>query len=50
MLFRSKQGEIDVKGLDEVIRVMAEAGELKAPLPAAERFIDLQFLKAAGLQ
>jgi NitT/TauT family transport system substrate-binding protein len=45
-----KQGEIDVKGLDEVIRVMAEAGELKAPLPAAERFIDLQFLKAAGLQ
>jgi ABC-type nitrate/sulfonate/bicarbonate transport system substrate-binding protein len=45
-----KQGEIDVKGFGEVIRVMAEAGELKAPLPAAERFIDLQFLKAAGLQ
>lgn len=45
-----KQGEIDVKGFNEVIRVMAEAGELKAPLPSAERFIDLQYLKAAGLQ
>ena len=45
-----KQGEIDVKGFNEVIRVMGEAGELKAPLPAAERFIDLQYLKAAGLQ
>jgi hypothetical protein len=29
---------------------MAEAGELKAPIPPAERFIDLQYLKAAGLQ
>lgn len=45
-----KQGEIDVKGFNEVIKVMAEAGELKPPLPAAERFIDLQYLKAAGLQ
>ncbi len=45
-----KQGEIDVKGFGEVIKVMAEAGELKPPLPPAERFIDLQYLKAAGLQ
>jgi ABC-type nitrate/sulfonate/bicarbonate transport system substrate-binding protein len=45
-----KQGEIDVKGFGEVIKVMAEAGELKPPLPLAERFIDLQYLKAAGLQ
>lgn len=45
-----KQGEIDVAGFNQVIQVMAEAGELKAPLPAAERFIDLQYLKAAGLQ
>jgi hypothetical protein len=29
---------------------MAEAGELKPPIPPAERFIDLQYLKAAGLQ
>jgi len=45
-----KQGEIDVKGFDQVIQVMAEAGELAPPLPSAERFIDLQYLKAAGLQ
>jgi ABC-type nitrate/sulfonate/bicarbonate transport system substrate-binding protein len=45
-----KAGEIDVKGFDEVLRVMAEAGELKKPIPPAERFIDLQYLKAAGLQ
>jgi ABC-type nitrate/sulfonate/bicarbonate transport system substrate-binding protein len=45
-----KQGEIDVKGFNEVIRVMGEAGELKAPLPPVERFIDLQYLKAAGIQ
>jgi hypothetical protein len=29
---------------------MAEAGELKPPLPPPERFIDLQYLRAAGLQ
>lgn len=45
-----KQGEIDVQGFAQVIQVMAEAGELAAPLPPAERFIDLQYLKAAGLQ
>ena len=45
-----KQGEIDVKGFAQVIQVMAEAGELTPPLPQAERFIDLQYLKAAGLQ
>jgi ABC-type nitrate/sulfonate/bicarbonate transport system substrate-binding protein len=45
-----RQGEIDVKGFNEVIRVMGEVGELKPPLPPVERFIDLQYLKAAGLQ
>jgi ABC-type nitrate/sulfonate/bicarbonate transport system substrate-binding protein len=45
-----KQGEIDVKGFNEVIRIMGEVGELKAPLPTVERFIDLQFLHAAGIQ
>jgi ABC-type nitrate/sulfonate/bicarbonate transport system substrate-binding protein len=45
-----KQAELDIKGLGQVIHFMAEAGELKPPLPAAERFVDLQYLKAAGLQ
>ena len=45
-----KQGEIDVKGFDQVVQTMGEVGELKSPLPSAERFYDLQYLKAAGLQ
>jgi hypothetical protein len=44
------QAEINVKGLDQVIAFMGEAGNLKAPLPAAERFVDLQYLQAAGMQ
>ena len=45
-----KQAELDVKGLAQVIQFMAEAGELKPPLPPPERFVDLQYLRAAGLQ
>lgn len=45
-----KQGEIDMKGFAQVIQIMAEAGELMPPLPQVERFVDLQYLKAAGLQ
>jgi len=45
-----KQGEINVKGMAQVITFMGEAGSIKAPLPPAERFIDLQYLRAAGIQ
>ncbi len=45
-----KQGEIDLAGLAQVIALMGEAGVLKAPLPSPERFVDLQYLRAAGLQ
>jgi ABC-type nitrate/sulfonate/bicarbonate transport system substrate-binding protein len=45
-----KQAELDITGLGQVIQFMAEAGELKPPLPSPERFVDLQYLKAAGLQ
>jgi ABC-type nitrate/sulfonate/bicarbonate transport system substrate-binding protein len=45
-----KQGEIDMVGVAKVIELLGGTGELKAPLPAAERFVDLQYLKAAGLQ
>jgi ABC-type nitrate/sulfonate/bicarbonate transport system substrate-binding protein len=45
-----KQGEIDMAGVAKVIELLGATGELKAPLPAAERFVDLQYLKAAGLQ
>jgi hypothetical protein len=30
--------------------MMGEAGLLKPPLPPAQRFIDLQFLHAAGIR
>ncbi|HEY2986213.1 MAG TPA: ABC transporter substrate-binding protein [Candidatus Binatia bacterium] len=44
-----QQAEIDLKGLAQVIAFMGEAGNLKPP-PPAERFVELQFLRAAGLQ
>jgi ABC-type nitrate/sulfonate/bicarbonate transport system substrate-binding protein len=44
------RGEIDVKGLERVIAFMAEAGQLKGPLPAADRFVDLNYLRRAGIQ
>ena len=45
-----RQAEIDSKGFAQVIAFMAEAGQLKAPLPAPERFFDLQYLQAAGVR
>jgi hypothetical protein len=35
--------------LAQVIAFMGEGGVLKPPLPALERFVDLQYLHAAGL-
>jgi ABC-type nitrate/sulfonate/bicarbonate transport system substrate-binding protein len=45
-----KQGEIALDGLTRVIALMGEAGALSEPLPAPGRFVDLQYLHAAGLQ
>ena len=45
-----KQGELDLKGLSQVIQFMADTGDLKPPLPPVERFVDLQYLRAAGIQ
>ena len=45
-----RQGEIDPKGFAQVIAFMAEAGQLTAPLPVAERFVDLRYLQAAGVR
>ncbi len=45
-----RQAEIDMVGITAVIDLLGRTGELKAPLPAADRFVDLQYLKAAGLQ
>jgi ABC-type nitrate/sulfonate/bicarbonate transport system substrate-binding protein len=45
-----RAGEIDIAGLARVIAFMEEAGQLKAPLPAPERFADLRYLQAAGVR
>jgi ABC-type nitrate/sulfonate/bicarbonate transport system substrate-binding protein len=45
-----KLGEINLKGMEQVIALMGEGGILKPPLPAAERFVDLTYLQAAGIQ
>ncbi|HEY3918252.1 MAG TPA: ABC transporter substrate-binding protein [Stellaceae bacterium] len=43
-------GEIDLKGLAQVIAFMGEAGALKAPLPKPARFVDTSYLHAAGVR
>ena len=45
-----RQAEIELRGLTQMIALMGEAGLLQAPLPAAERFVDLQYLQAAGIR
>jgi len=44
-----KQGEFNVAGLAQVIAFMEEAGALKAPVPPPQRFVDGQYLQAAGV-
>jgi ABC-type nitrate/sulfonate/bicarbonate transport system substrate-binding protein len=45
-----KQAEIDLAGLAQVIAFMGEGGVIKPPLPTPDRFVDLQYLRAAGAQ
>lgn len=45
-----RQAEINMAGVSEVIELLGRSGELKVPLPDAARFVDLQYLQAAGLQ
>jgi ABC-type nitrate/sulfonate/bicarbonate transport system substrate-binding protein len=45
-----QRGEIDMKGMATAIAFMGEAGVLKEPLPRPERFVDLQYLRAAGIE
>jgi ABC-type nitrate/sulfonate/bicarbonate transport system substrate-binding protein len=45
-----REGEIDLAGFARVIAMMAEAGQISAPLPAPEKFVDRQYLQAAGVK
>jgi ABC-type nitrate/sulfonate/bicarbonate transport system substrate-binding protein len=46
-----RQGEIDLAGLKQVIDFMGQGGVIKPPLPlpAPETFVDLAYLRAAGV-
>jgi len=43
-----KAGEISMSGFAKVIQLLGDSGEIARPLPDAERFVDLTYLKAAG--
>jgi ABC-type nitrate/sulfonate/bicarbonate transport system substrate-binding protein len=43
-------GEINLTGMQQAIAMLGESGVIKPPLPGAERFVDLQYLQAAGVQ
>jgi len=45
-----QHAEIDLDGLAQVIAFMGEGGIIKPPLPEPERFVDRQYLRAAGAQ
>jgi ABC-type nitrate/sulfonate/bicarbonate transport system substrate-binding protein len=45
-----RQGEVNMAGLAQVIAFMGEGGMLQPPLPQPERFVDPQYLKAAGAE
>ena len=45
-----RQAEINLDGLAQVIAFMAEGGTIKPPLPAPEQFVDLGYLRAAGVK
>ena len=42
-----KDGEINAKGMDKVLQLLAEDGTLVAPLPKADKYIDMSFLAEA---
>jgi ABC-type nitrate/sulfonate/bicarbonate transport system substrate-binding protein len=44
------EGEINMAGLAQVIAMMAETGAISPPLPAPEKFVDRQYLQAAGVK
>ena len=45
-----RKGELDLAAFARVLALMAEAGVIPSPAPGVEQFVDLQYLKAAGIQ
>jgi len=45
-----RKGEISLPAFNRVLALMAEVGAIASPAPPAEKFVDLQYLKAAGVE
>jgi ABC-type nitrate/sulfonate/bicarbonate transport system substrate-binding protein len=45
-----RKGELDLAAFNRVVALMAATGVIPSPAPGAERIVDLQYLKAAGIQ
>jgi ABC-type nitrate/sulfonate/bicarbonate transport system substrate-binding protein len=45
-----RKGELDLAAFNRVLGLMADTGVIPSPPPGAERFVDLEYLKAAGVQ
>ena len=45
-----REGELDLAAFNRVIALMAQVGAIPSPAPGAEKFVDLQYAKAAGIQ
>src|SRR5262245_33231757 len=45
-----RRGELSLPALERVLALMAEVGAIPKPVPSAERFVDLQYLKGAGIE
>lgn len=44
----SEDGSFEIKGLLNVMEIMAEDGDLRRPLPPPQRFVDFTFIQKAG--
>ena len=45
-----RQGELDLQAFGRVLSLMGDAGVIPAPVAPTRRFVDLQYLQAAGIQ
>jgi ABC-type nitrate/sulfonate/bicarbonate transport system substrate-binding protein len=45
-----KRGELNPTAFNQVLKLMGEAGVIPTPVPTAERFLDPQYLQAAGIR
>jgi ABC-type nitrate/sulfonate/bicarbonate transport system substrate-binding protein len=45
-----RRGELDLASFNRVLALMSEVGAISSPPPPADKFVDLQYLHAAGIQ